>query len=169
MRVLLLSDTHSFFDPNWEKYAVTCDEIWHAGDIGDLKVTDQLRNWKPIKAVYGNIDGASIRSEFPEYIIFSADGVKVLMIHIGGYPNHFSPQSRKLIQAHKPDLFICGHSHILRVIYDKKLNLLTMNPGAAGMTGFHTIRTMLRFSLIDGRITDAEVIELKAREKKISH
>ena len=163
MRILLLSDTHGYFDPGWEKFAENCDEIWHAGDLGSLDVTDSLSQWKPVRAVYGNIDGALVRAEFPEYLVMDINSVRVLMIHIGGYPGNYAPPALRLIKVHQPALFICGHSHILKVIYDKSHQMLTMNPGAAGISGFHKIRTMLRFSLVDGRITDAEAIELGPR------
>lgn len=163
MRIGLISDTHSFIDPNWEKYFESCDEIWHAGDIGSLTVTDHLKSLKPLRAVFGNIDHKDIRAEFPETLVFNCEGVKVLMIHIGGYPDKYDGFARTLIMEEQPGLFICGHSHILRVIYDKKYKMLTMNPGAAGIHGFHKVKTIIRFTILEGRISDAEVVELGSR------
>ena len=160
MRIGLLSDTHSYIDPHWAKYFETCDEIWHAGDFGNIEVLDYLKKLKKVRAVYGNIDGKEIRSEIPEILNFSINGVKVLMIHIGGYPGKYDKLAKQLIEEHHPTLFICGHSHILRVIYDTKYKMLTMNPGAAGLHGFHKIKTLIRFTLLDSKISDAEIIEL---------
>ncbi|HQU95925.1 MAG: metallophosphoesterase family protein [Saprospiraceae bacterium] len=160
MRVALLSDTHSHIDASWLKYFESCDEIWHAGDFGNIEVLDYLKEIKPVRAVWGNIDGHLLRAELPEVNIFEVEGMKVMMIHIGGYPGKYESRARRLIEFHRPGLFICGHSHILRVIYDKKYEMLTMNPGAAGIHGFHKIKTLLRFSIIGGKIFDAEVVEL---------
>ena len=137
MRVALLSDTHSHIDASWLKYFESCDEIWHAGDFGNIEVLDYLKEIKPVRAVWGNIDGHLLRAELPEVNIFEVEGMKVMMIHIGGYPGKYESRARRLIEFHRPGLFICGHSHILRVIYDKKYEMLTMNPGAAGIHGFH--------------------------------
>ncbi len=160
MRVALLSDTHSHIDASWLKYFESCDEIWHAGDFGNIEVLDYLKEIKPVRVVWGNIDGHVLRAELPEVNIFEVEGMKVMMIHIGGYPGKYESRARRLIEFHRPGLFICGHSHILRVIYDKKYEMLTMNPGAAGIHGFHKIKTLLRFSIIGGKIFDAEVVEL---------
>jgi putative phosphoesterase len=160
MRVALLSDTHSHIDASWLKYFESCDEIWHAGDFGNIEVLDYLKEIKPVRAVWGNIDGNLLRAELPEVNIFEVEGMKVMMVHIGGYPGKYESRARRLIEFHRPGLFICGHSHILRVIYDKKYEMLTMNPGAAGIHGFHKIKTLLRFSIIGGKIFDAEVVEL---------
>jgi len=160
MRIGLISDTHSYIDPQWEQYFNSCDEIWHAGDIGSVEVLDYLHKLKPVRAVFGNIDNKDIRQELPEILNFSLQGVKILITHIGGYPGKYNPVATGLILENKPDLFICGHSHILRVIYDHKYKMLTMNPGAAGIHGFHQIKTILRFSIEGGRIKDAEVVEL---------
>jgi len=160
MRVALLSDTHSHIDASWLKYFESCDEIWHAGDFGNIEVLDYLKEIKPVRAVWGNIDGHLLRAELPEVNIFEVEGMKVMMVHIGGYPGKYESRARRLIEFHRPGLFICGHSHILRVIYDKKYEMLTMNPGAAGLHGFHKIKTLLRFSIIGGKIFDAEVVEL---------
>jgi len=160
-KILLLSDTHSHIDDRILHYAEAADEVWHAGDIGDLAVTDALATLKPLRAVYGNIDSAQIRSYHPLDQRFVCEGVSVWITHIGGYPPKYHNNTRKQIKAHPPKLFICGHSHILKVIPDHKLGLLHMNPGAAGTHGFHKIRTMLRFTLHAGKIENLEVIELK--------
>lgn len=145
------------------KYAGMADEIWHAGDIGSFEVTDKLSALKPLKAVHGNIDDAQIQQEFPLDLKFNCEAVSVWITHIGGYPNRYNPRVREAIAANPPDLFISGHSHILKVQWDKKLSLLHMNPGACGRQGFHQVRTMLRF-VIDGKdIKDLEVIELGTR------
>ena len=138
-----------------------CDEIWHAGDIGNLQTADQLKLLKTIRAVYGNIDGNEIRSEYPEVEIFNIENVKVLMIHIGGYPGRYSPTVKKLIADHKPDLFISGHSHILKVLNDQKNGLLHINPGAAGKHGLHKMITMVRFAIDGEAIKDLEIFEAK--------
>lgn len=160
-KILLLSDTHSHIDDRILHYASEADEIWHAGDIGDLGVTDKLKELKPLRGVYGNIDDAVIRKEFPLNNRFMCEGVDVWITHIGGYPGKYSPAVREEIRNNPPKLFICGHSHILKVMNDKKLNLLHMNPGAAGKQGFHRQRTMLRFKIDGKNISDLEVIELK--------
>ncbi|WP_066629498.1 metallophosphoesterase family protein [Labilibacter marinus] len=159
-RIGLLSDTHSFFDPKFESLFADCDEIWHAGDIGDLKVLDAMRDLKPTRAVFGNIDDALIRADLKEHLRFECDGVDVWMTHIGGYPGKYAPQVKAEIFKNPPQLFITGHSHILKVIYDDKINCLHMNPGAAGRSGFHAVRTALRFTLDKGEIKNLEVIEL---------
>lgn len=164
MRIGLLSDTHFHIDPSWVEYFESCDEIWHAGDIGNIEVLDFLSAIKPVRAVYGNIDGALLRAELPEDLLFELQGVKVLMSHIGGYPGKYTPRVRALIEQHQPDLFICGHSHILRIIYDQKYKMLTINPGAAGIHGFHKVKTIVRFTLAAGRITDAEIVEMGTKK-----
>lgn len=160
-RILLLSDTHSHIDERILHYVSEADEIWHAGDIGDLKVTDKIKELKPLRAVYGNIDDHEIRKEFPLNQRFLCEGVDVWITHIGGYPGRYSPAIREEIQKNPPKLFICGHSHILKVMPDKKLDLLHMNPGAAGKYGFHKKRTMLRFNIERDTIKDLVVIELE--------
>lgn len=160
-KILLLSDTHSHIDDRILHYAAQADEIWHAGDIGDLSVTDKLKAVKPLKAVFGNIDNTLIRKEFPLHNRFMCEDVDVWITHIGGYPGRYSPAIRDEIRKNPPRLFICGHSHILKVMNDKSLNLLHMNPGAAGKQGFHRQRTMLRFGIDGKEIKDLEVIELK--------
>lgn len=162
-KILLLSDTHGHIDPSILKYAQQADEIWHAGDIGDLKVTDALAKIKPLKGVYGNIDNHVIQQEFQENNRFMCEGVDVWITHIGGYPGKYNQRVRPEIQANPPKLFICGHSHILKVMNDKKLNLLHMNPGACGKHGFHQVRTLLRFTIDQEQIGNLEVIELGKR------
>lgn len=158
-RILLLSDTHSYIDDNILAYAKTVDEIWHAGDIGILTVTDSLAKIKPLRAVYGNIDDNTARMTFPLHNRFMCEGVDVWITHIGGYPGKYSPAVKEEMAKNPPKLFICGHSHILKVIFDKKNNLLHMNPGAAGISGFHQVRTMLRFNIDGEQIKDLEIIE----------
>ena len=160
-KILLMSDTHSYIGDDILKHVNWSDEVWHAGDIGSLKVIDAIKNIKPVKAVYGNIDNTKIRSEFPLNQRFTIEGIKVWITHIGGYPNRYSKNVVNKIKENPPDLFISGHSHILRVMKDKKLNLLHMNPGAIGIHGFHKVRTMLRFKISDGDINSLEIIEYK--------
>lgn len=160
-KILLLSDTHSHMDDRILHYASEADEVWHAGDIGDLLVTDRIKDLKPLRAVFGNIDNQEIRKEFPLNQRFFCEGVDVWITHIGGYPGRYSPAIREEIQKNPPKLFISGHSHILKVMPDKKLNLLHMNPGAAGKYGFHKKRTMLRFTIEGANIKDLVVIELE--------
>ncbi|MFC7358355.1 metallophosphoesterase family protein [Jejudonia soesokkakensis] len=160
-KILLLSDTHSYIDDAILKHVNNADEVWHAGDIGDLKVTDAIKKLKPLRAVYGNIDDAKARAEFPLNHRFTCEGVDVLMTHIGGYPGRYSSAIREIIYENPPALFICGHSHILKVMNDKKLGVIHMNPGAVGKHGFHKVRTMLRFIVTNGKIANLEVIEFK--------
>lgn len=159
-KILLLSDTHSYIDDTILKYVRLADEVWHAGDVGDLAVTDSLKAIKPLRAVYGNIDYAKARQEFPLNNRFMCEGVDVWITHIGGYPGKYNPLIRKELQLNPPKLFICGHSHILKVQYDQKLGLLHMNPGAAGTHGFQQVRTMLRFDVDGDKIQNLEVIEM---------
>ena len=158
-KILLLSDTHSYIDADVLKYVKQADEVWHAGDIGDLKVTDAIKKLKPLKGVYGNIDDVKVRLEFPEHNRFMCEGVDVWITHIGGYPPKYNIRVKDNIKANPPKLFISGHSHILKVMPDKKLNLLHMNPGAVGKHGFHKTRTMLRFTINGSKIDNLEVIE----------
>nr|WP_185150454.1 MULTISPECIES: metallophosphoesterase family protein [unclassified Apibacter] len=159
-KILLLSDTHSYIDDRILEYASQADEVWHAGDIGDIKVSETLKKTVPVfKAVYGNIDGTEIRKEFPLNLRFFCEKVDVWMTHIGGYPGKYAPIIREEIKLNPPKLFICGHSHILKVMNDKKLHLLHMNPGAIGIYGFHKVRTMLRFEINQETIQNLEVIE----------
>ncbi|WP_432412960.1 metallophosphoesterase family protein [Rasiella sp. SM2506] len=159
-KILLLSDTHSHLDETILKYVKQADEIWHAGDIGDLKVTDSIKNLKPLRAVYGNIDSTEARGEFPLDNRFMCEKVSVWITHIGGYPGRYNPRIREALQLNPPRLFITGHSHILKVMPDKKLKLLHMNPGAIGTHGFHKVRTMLRFEIDGPEIKNLEVIEI---------
>jgi len=163
MKILLLSDTHSYIDDRIINYAQQADEIWHAGDIGDLKVTDALKKIKPLRAVFGNIDDKEARLEFPLNNRFMCEGMDVWITHIGGYPDKYNFEIRDEIKRNPPQIFICGHSHILKVQFDKKLNCLHLNPGACGTHGFHQIRTMLRFEINEGKISNLEVIELGLR------
>ena len=162
-KILLLSDTHSFIDDQILKFVKQADEVWHAGDIGDLHVTDSIKEIKPLRAVYGNIDDNKARAEFQLDNKFSVEGVSVWITHIGGYPNKYNQRVREELSKNPPKLFICGHSHILKVQYDKKFNLLHLNPGAAGKHGFHKVRTMLRFEIDKGEIKNMEIIELANR------
>lgn len=159
-KILLLSDTHSHIDDAILKYIDWADEVWHAGDIGNLTVTDRIKTLKPLRAVYGNIDDNKAKLEFPLHNRFMCEGVDVWITHIGGYPTKYNPAIKIELERNPPKLFICGHSHILKVMFDKKLNFLHMNPGAAGIYGFHQIRTMLRFVIDGDKIKDLEIIEL---------
>lgn len=162
-KILLLSDTHSYIDDVILNHVKQADEVWHAGDIGDLSVTDKIKKLKPLRGVYGNIDDDKARREFPLHNRFKCEEVDVWITHIGGYPPKYNNSVREELKNNPPDLFICGHSHILKVMPDKKLNLLHINPGAVGKHGFHKARTMLRFK-IDGKdIRDLEVIEFDRR------
>lgn len=162
-KILLLSDTHSFIDAQILKFVKQADEVWHAGDIGNLAVTDAIKKLKPLRAVYGNIDGKDARAEFPLDNKFEVEKVLVWITHIGGYPNKYNKRIRDEVRLNPPKIFISGHSHILKVQYDKTLNLLHLNPGAAGNNGFHKVRTMLRFDLENGDIKNMEIIELSTR------
>ena len=162
-KILLLSDTHSHIDDTILKYVHLADEVWHAGDIGDLAVTDTIKNLKPLHAVFGNIDDDKARMEFPLHNRFMCEGVDVWITHIGGYPGKYNPNIRAEMLNNPPKLFICGHSHILKVMFDKKHDLLHMNPGAAGISGFHQMRTMLRFEIDGEKIKNLEIVELGKR------
>lgn len=162
-KIGLLSDTHGFFDERLYIHFKECSEIWHGGDIGNIQTLEKIRAFKPVKAVYGNIDGQDIRTEFPKHFRFKCESVDVWITHIGGYPKKYDPAVQKELFENPPDLFITGHSHILKVIFDKELNLLHINPGAAGKYGFHKIRTAVRFTIDNNKIKDLEVIELGKR------
>lgn len=162
-RILLLSDTHGVIDESILKYARTADQIWHAGDIGSMDVVRELEKIAPLRAVYGNIDGWDIRASFPERLRFTEEGVDVLIKHIGGYPPRYDRSVIEEIYAAPPQLFISGHSHILKVMMDKTRKVMHFNPGAAGTYRFHKVRTMLRFTLEDSTIKDLEAIELGGR------
>lgn len=164
-KIGLISDTHNFLDPEIWKYFKDCDEVWHAGDFGSMEIIDQISSKKSLRAVYGNIDGQEIRKVFPEVNIFEIEGLKVCMKHIGGYPGRYAPNVKSILQKEKIKLFISGHSHILKVMPDKNLGLLHMNPGASGREGFHVIRTVLRFEIKYAQIHNLEVIELGPKHK----
>ena len=159
-KIGLISDTHSFLHPRVKHHFKDCDEIWHAGDIGDVTLSDTLKAFKPLRAVYGNIDGAEIRKEFPKNLRFTIEALDVWITHIGGYPNRYDRRVFDEIHKNPPKLFICGHSHILKAVNDPKLNCLHLNPGAAGKVGFHQVLTLMRFNLDKGKILDLEIIEL---------
>ena len=163
-KIGLISDTHGYLDPKVFEYFKDCDEIWHAGDFGTVEVSDKLADFKSLKGVYGNIDGQEIRLIHPLHQSFEVDGIRVFMTHIGGYPGHYNSSIMEELMTNTPDLFICGHSHILKVISDKKLkNMLCINPGAAGIHGFHHIRTIIRFDISKGKIENMQAIELGKR------
>ena len=167
-RIGLISDTHNYLDETVFEHFKNCDEIWHAGDFGNIEIAVQLSKFQAtqngqaplLRGVYGNIDGYDIRNIYPEQIVFMCEEVKVMMRHIGGYPPRYNPETKKELLLHQPQLFISGHSHILKVMYDDKLNCLHMNPGAAGKHGWHKIRTIIRFAIDGKEIKDCEVIEL---------
>ena len=158
-KIILLSDTHNSLDKRFTKHFQNADEIWHAGDIGDIKIIDQLRMYSKVRAVWGNIDNHIIRSEFKENLFFKCEGMKVMMTHIGGYPGRYSKKIISIIEQANPDIFISGHSHILKVIYDKKNNLLHMNPGAMGDYGIHKVKTILSFIIEDEKVKNLNIIE----------
>ncbi|MES2110282.1 MAG: metallophosphoesterase family protein [Bacteroidota bacterium] len=160
VKIGLISDTHSYLDDAVFKHFENCDEIWHAGDFGSIEVADKLAAFKPFKGVYGNIDGNEIRQTYPEHLRFKCENMDIWMTHIGGYPDRYSAQVKPEIYTNPPQLFICGHSHILKVIYDKKISCLHLNPGAAGKQGWQKVRTLMRFAVDDDKIKDLQVIEL---------
>ena len=162
-RIGLISDTHNYLDESIFEHFKHCDEVWHAGDFGSEDLAKRIKEQKSLRGVYGNIDGQDIRTEFPEQLVFMCEGVKVMMRHIGGYPPKYNPETKKEILLHQPKLFISGHSHILKIMYDDKLNCLHMNPGAAGKHGWHYVRTIIRFAIDGTEMKDAEVIELGPR------
>ena len=159
-KILLLSDSHSYIDERILNYAKNADEIWHAGDFGSTAIIEELQKLRPLKGVYGNIDDAKIRAEFPEVLRFTCEEVDVLMIHIGGYPGKYTALTQKEIAEKSPDLFISGHSHILKAMYDDKNKQLHLNPGACGKSGWHKVRTMMRFEIDGKEVKHLEVIEL---------
>lgn len=159
-KIGLLSDTHGYWDERYERYFASCDEIWHAGDIGSVEVADRLAAFRPLRAVYGNIDGRELRLRFPQTLRFEVEGAQVLMKHIGGYPGNYDSSVRGSLLTRPPQLFVSGHSHILKVKYDKTLSMLHINPGAAGKQGFHRVRTLVRFVVHQGGFSDLEVIGL---------
>ena len=163
-KIGLLSDTHGFLDERVFEYFKDCDEIWHAGDIGNIEISDRLSAFKPFRAVYGNIDAQDVRITFPESIRFTCEKADVFIKHIGGYPGKYDRSVIQIIREHPPDLFVSGHSHILKVMYDKKYGLLHINPGAAGKTGLHKMQTIVRFIIESKEIKDLEVIELSKKQ-----
>lgn len=162
-RIGLISDTHNYLDEAVFKHFEQCDEIWHAGDFGTVAIANQLKAFKPLRGVYGNIDGPDVRNEYPEKLRFRCEDVDVLMTHIGGYPGRYAAAIKPELTANPPQLFICGHSHILKIIYDPKLKCLHINPGAAGRAGWHKVRTIVRFAIDRKEIKNCEVIELGMR------
>lgn len=159
-RIGLLSDTHAYWDDRYLHHFEECDEIWHAGDIGSLELAMRLQEFRPLKAVFGNCDGGNLRIMFPEKLRWNCEGADVFMTHIGGYPGRYDMRIRQEIYTNPPKLFISGHSHILKVLYDDKLKLLHINPGAAGLQGWHQVRTLIRFTIEDASFKDLEVIEI---------
>lgn len=159
MKIGVISDTHNTFDKVLEEFLAPCDEVWHAGDIGSLELADRISAFKPLRAVYGNIDGGIIRRVYHEVALFEVEGVKVLMTHIGGYPRHYSPKALQYIHSSQPKIFIAGHSHILKVMYDQVYDMLHINPGAAGNYGVHSVRTAIRFDIDAGEIKNMEIGE----------
>lgn len=162
-RIGLISDTHSYLDPQVFTYFKEQDEIWHIGDFGSLEIWNQLKEFKPLRSVWGNIDGAPLRREMPELNCFQIEQVKVVLLHIGGYPGRYTPRAKQALKQEQPQLFISGHSHILKIMYDEQYQCLHMNPGAAGKEGWHQQRTLIRFSIDGTQIKDCEVIELGRR------
>lgn len=159
-RIGLLSDTHAFWDEKYQEYFAECDEIWHAGDIGSVEVADRLAAFRPLRAVVGNCDGGDLRLMFPQKLRWTCEGADVLMTHIGGYPGRYDWSIRNQLFARPPKLFISGHSHILKVQYDQQLGLLHINPGAAGLQGWHQVRTLVRFTVDNGGFHDLDVVEI---------
>ncbi len=165
MKIGLISDTHGYLDPKVFEYFKEVDEIWHAGDFGTLELVKQLQDFKPLRGVYGNIDSQTLRTEFPKEIFFTCEGLSVWMIHIGGYPGRYPKVIKSQLESLKPDVFICGHSHILKIMPDRSFGkfMLHINPGAAGMHGFHQVKTLVRFDIKNGKPENLEVIELGKR------
>lgn len=166
MRIGLLSDTHGFFDEAILDYFADRDELWHAGDLGSIEVLDRLNNFKPTRAVYGNVDGAGLRSVLQSDLHWECEGLRIYMTHIGGHPGNYDRGAKKDLSRMRPDLFICGHSHILRIERDPAFGLLYMNPGACGHHGWHKIRTLLRFTVDSGKIANVEAVELGPRGRQ---
>lgn len=168
-KIGVISDTHGSFESKFAEFFKDCDELWHLGDWGDDSVADAMEKIAPVRGVYGNIDGKEIRLRFPEYQLFDIEGFKVLMIHIGGYPGRYEPRVKETIIWRKPTLFLSGHSHILKVVNDKKNRLLHINPGAAGNNGFHKIKTAVRFTLNSGDITDFQILEIDRKRMVVEN
>lgn len=163
LKIGLLSDTHDYLDENIFRHFETCDEIWHAGDFGTIALARRLSGFRPLRGVYGNIDGADIRNAYPEKLSWQTESINIFMTHIGGSPPRYNPAVRKELRSASPQLFICGHSHILKVIYDENIHCLHINPGAAGRQGWHTVRTIIRLTIDGADMRDCEVIELGPR------
>ena len=159
-RIGILSDTHGHWDERLASFFAQCDELWHAGDIGNMATADTINAFKPLKAVYGNIDDSLVRSTYPEILQFTCEDVNVLITHIGGYPKRYEKKITPILKSQKPNLFICGHSHILKVIYDKDYELLHINPGAAGISGFHLVRTAIRLTIDGSNMKEMEILEI---------
>lgn len=166
-KIGLISDTHGHFDERLERIFSDVDEIWHAGDLGDIHLLEKLQTFKPLRAVYGNIDDSITRSELKEDLRFECENLDVYMTHIGGYPGKYAPKVKEIMMSNPPKLMIAGHSHILKVIYDKTFDVLHINPGACGLYGFHSVRTALRFDIENGTLQNMEIVELGARQQKI--
>jgi putative phosphoesterase len=167
MKIGILSDTHGWLHPRLFDHFAECDEIWHAGDIGNIETADSLEAFRPLKAVHGNIDNTAVRQVYGEHLIFKVEEIKVYLTHIGGSPVQYDRRVRQMIIDNSPDIFICGHSHIAKVMHDKRNRLLFINPGAAGYKGFHNIMTIIRFQIDGKNIHDLELIELGERSKAI--
>ncbi len=165
MKIGLMSDTHSHLDPKVKEHFAEVDEIWHAGDFGSIELCDELEAFKPFRGVYGNIDGGKMRVRYPEDLRFEVEGLDVFMTHIGGYPGRYHKRVKAILTENPPDLYICGHSHILKVMPDKQRGFLHMNPGACGNSGYHRIKTLIRFEINNGKIGNVEVIEIGKRGK----
>lgn len=164
-KIGLLSDTHAYFDSDMRKFLEPVDQIWHAGDIGSAQLLDDLRQFRPLTAVFGNVDDTLVRMVVPEFQVFTVEQMKVVMTHIGGYPGRYEPKARQVLMAERPQIFVSGHSHILKVMYDKQLQCLHLNPGASGVSGFHNVRTMLRFTIDGANVKDLEVWETPKRKE----
>ncbi len=164
MRIGLLSDTHGHLEPRIKEYFSDCDEVWHAGDIGDIVLADELEAFKPFRAVFGNIDDKKIQNRYPEDLRFTCEGLNIWITHIGGTPPKYNPRVKKELEKEIPDILICGHSHILRVMKDPQYrDMVFINPGAAGNHGFHSVKTIIRFTIANGKLTEMEAIELGKR------
>ena len=164
-RIGVISDTHGSFDKQFAAFFKDCDELWHCGDWGDRSVVDKMRAIAPVRGVYGNIDGNDIRIEFPVHLAFETEGLRVVMLHIGGYPGRWQPAARRLIQGYRPGIVLTGHSHILKIINDRKYNLLHINPGAAGNSGFHKVKTAVKFDIDAGDIRNMKILEVERKRK----
>lgn len=164
-RIGILSDTHGYWDDRYLEYFAECDEIWHAGDIGSYDLIRRLEEFRPVKAVCGNCDGGDTRKTYPEILEWECENTHVMMTHIGGYPGKYAPGIRRILEEKHPQLFIAGHSHILKVLFDQQLNLLYINPGTAGIMGWHKVRTLIRVTISEGNFSNLEVIELSDKEK----